>query len=154
MWASCCSNCAATAIISRPSSERAVTAHRILVADDEPHIGRIVKTKLEQGPFAVTLVHDGGSALRALETDPDVALVILDIMMPVMSGLDVLKTLRADPRFRTLPCLVLTAAGQQEQHEQAMALGASEFMTKPFSPKRLLARVSELAGVQTPDTAS
>jgi CheY-like chemotaxis protein len=123
-------------------------AYRVLVADDEPHIGRIVKTKLEQGPFAVTLVHDGGEALRALEREPDVSVVILDIMMPVASGLDVLRTLRADPRWARIPCIVLTAAGQQEQHEQAMALGASEFMTKPFSPKRLFALVSELAGAE------
>jgi DNA-binding response OmpR family regulator len=124
-----------------------MAAYQILVADDEPHIGRIVKTKLEQGPFAVTLVHDGSAALAALEAQPDTAVVILDIMMPEVSGLDVLQRMRADARWRTLPCLILTAAGQQEQHEQAMALGASEFMTKPFSPKRLFARVSELAGV-------
>jgi CheY-like chemotaxis protein len=124
-----------------------MAAYRVLVADDEPHIGRIVKTKLEQGPFAVTLVYDGGAALAALEQEPDVAVIILDIMMPIASGLEVLRTLRADPRFQSTPCIVLTAAGQQEQHEQAMALGASEFMTKPFSPKRLFARVSELAGV-------
>lgn len=128
-----------------------MAAHRVLVADDEPHIGRIVKTKLEQGPFTVTLVHDGGAALSALELEPDVAVIILDIMMPVASGLEVLRTLRADARWKSTPCIVLTAAGQQEQHEQAVALGASEFMTKPFSPKRLFARVSELAGVTTPD---
>lgn len=127
-----------------------MAAFRILVADDEPHIGRIVKTKLEQGPFTVTLVQDGAAALRALESEPDVAVVILDIMMPEMSGLEVLRRLRADPRWSTLPCLILTAAGQREQHDQAVALGASEFMTKPFSPKRLLARVSELAGVPVP----
>ena len=120
--------------------------HRVLVADDEPHIGRIVKTKLEQGPFSVTLVYDGGAALAELEADPTIAVVVLDLMMPVKSGLDVLRTLRADSRWRTLPCLILTAAGQEEQHTQAMALGASEFMTKPFSPRRLFARVTELAG--------
>jgi CheY-like chemotaxis protein len=130
------------------------TAYRVLVADDEPHIGRIVKTKLEQGPFAVTLVHDGGAAMSALETDPQVSVIILDIMMPVMSGLEVLRKLRADPRWRTTPCLILTAAGQDEQHQQAMALGASEFMTKPFSPKRLLARVSVLAGIAQADQTS
>ena len=129
-----------------------MAAYRVLVADDEPHIGRIVKTKLEQGPFAVTLVYDGGAAIAALEQEPDVAVIILDIMMPVASGLEVLRKLRADPRWRSIPCIVLTAAGQQEQHEQALALGASEFMTKPFSPKRLFARVSELAGVNASET--
>lgn len=125
-----------------------MAAYRVLVADDEPHIGRIVKTKLEQGPFTVTLVYDGGEALAALATEPAVSVVILDLMMPVKSGLDVLRELRADTRWKTLPCLILTAAGQEEQHAQAMALGASEFMTKPFSPKRLFARVSQLAGVE------
>jgi CheY-like chemotaxis protein len=124
-----------------------MTMLRVLVADDEPHIGRIVKTKLEQGPFAVTLVQDGGSAIEALRAEPDVAVVILDLMMPVMSGLDVLRRIRAEPQWKALPCLILTAAGQDDQHAEAMALGASEFMTKPFSPKRLFARVSELAGL-------
>jgi len=124
---------------------------RVLVADDEPHIGRIVKTKLEQGPFLVTLVHDGGAVISALEAEPDVAVVILDLMMPVMSGLDVLAHMRADPRWESLPCLILTAAGQEEQHIRAMELGASEFMTKPFSPKRLFARVAALAGIDQPE---
>ncbi len=121
--------------------------HHILVADDEPHIGRIVKTKLEQGPFAVTLVADGGAALEALRARPDTAVVVLDIMMPVMSGLDVLQRVRATPALEHLPCLVLTAAGQEEQHARAVALGATDFMTKPFSPRRLYARVAELAGL-------
>jgi CheY-like chemotaxis protein len=128
-----------------------MTAYRVLVADDEPHIGRIVKTKLEQGPFAVTLVYDGGAVLTALEQESDVAVIILDIMMPVASGLEVLRKIRANPRWQSIPCIVLTAAGQQEQQEQALALGASEFMTKPFSPKRLFARVAELAGVRSPE---
>jgi two-component system, OmpR family, alkaline phosphatase synthesis response regulator PhoP len=121
--------------------------YHILVADDEPHIGRIVKTKLEQGPFAVTLVADGGAALAALAARPDTAVIVLDIMMPVLSGLDVLQHLRADPAHRDLPCLILTAAGQEEHHARAVALGATEFMTKPFSPRRLFARVAELAGI-------
>jgi CheY-like chemotaxis protein len=124
-----------------------VTTHHVLVADDEPHIGRIVKTKLEQGPFAVTLVHDGAAALDAMQQHPGFAVVILDLMMPVVNGLDVLRALREKPEWKHIPCLILTAAGQQEQHEAAMALGASEFMTKPFSPKRLLTRVLELANV-------
>ena len=87
---------------------------RVLVADDEPHIGRIVKTKLEQGPFAVTLVHDGEQAAAALDSGVEFAVVILDLMMPGMSGLDVLRKVRADPRLKSLPCLILTAAGQEE----------------------------------------
>lgn len=117
---------------------------RILVADDEPHIGRIIKTKLEQGPFAVELVYDGAEALDALERDPEAGLLILDLMMPRVTGLEVLERVRADARFARLPCLILTAAGQDHQEQDARRRGADEFMTKPFSPKRLLARVTEL----------
>jgi two-component system alkaline phosphatase synthesis response regulator PhoP len=122
-----------------------VTWH-ILVADDEPHIGRIIQTKLEQGPFRVTLVYDGAEALQALKQYPDVALVLLDLMMPRRSGLEVLAEMRADARWASLPCVILTAAGDDERYDEAVRLGASDFITKPFSPKRLYARVLELTG--------
>jgi DNA-binding response OmpR family regulator len=121
----------------------------VLVADDEPHIGRIIKMKLEQGPFAVTLAYDGREALEVMERDPAIALVLLDVMMPYMTGLDVLAKLRADDRWRNVPAIVLTAAGQEQHHKQAMELGANEFLTKPFSPKKLYARAAELTGVPT-----
>ena len=119
----------------------------VLVADDEPHIGRIIKMKLEQGPFRVTLAYDGREALEVLERESDIELVMLDLMMPELSGLDVLQRLRADARWKDLPCIILTAAGQETQYRRAMELGASEFLTKPFSPKKLYARTAELAGV-------
>jgi two-component system alkaline phosphatase synthesis response regulator PhoP len=68
-------------------------------------------------------------------------------MMPHLSGLDVLAAVRANPRHATLPCIILTAAGQEQQHTRAMELGATDFMTKPFSPKRLYARAAELVGL-------
>ena len=123
--------------------------HHVLVADDEPHIGRIIQTKLEQGPFRVTLVYDGAEALRALEQYPDVALVLLDLMMPEKDGIEVLAAMRADARWRALPCVILTAAGQDERFDEAMRLGANDYLTKPFSPKRLFARVAELTGADT-----
>ncbi len=121
----------------------------VLVADDEPYIGRIIQTKLEQGPFRVTLVYDGAEALRALEQYPDVALVLLDLMMPEKTGIEVLQAMRADTRWEKLPCMILTAAGEDDRYDQAMQLGASDFLTKPFSPKRLFARVVELTGATT-----
>lgn len=123
-----------------------MTCH-VLVADDEPHIGRIVKTKLEQGPFRVTLVFDGTEAIAALEGHADIKLVLLDLMMPHLSGLEVLARIRSDPRWSSIPCVILTAAGQDERHDDAMRLGASDFITKPFSPKRLYARAVELTGM-------
>lgn len=119
----------------------------VLVADDEPHIGRIIKMKLEQGPFRVTLAYDGREALEVLERNADVGLVVLDVMMPHLSGLDVLEAIRGDERWRNLPCIILTAAGQDQQHERAQELGVDEFLTKPFSPKRLYARAAELTGM-------
>ena len=119
----------------------------VLVADDEPHIGRIIKMKLEQGPFRVTLAYNGQEALDVLEREPDVGIVLLDLMMPELSGLDVLSRVRADERWKALPIIILTAAGQEQQYRQAMALGATDFMTKPFSPKKLYSRAAQLAGV-------
>ena len=119
----------------------------MLVADDEPHIGRIIKMKLEQGPFHVTLAYDGREAIEALERERDIALVLLDLMMPHLSGLDVLAAMRNDERWRDLPCIILTAAGQEQQHTSAMQLGANDFLTKPFSPKKLYARAAQLVGL-------
>lgn len=123
-------------------------AIHVLVADDEPHIGRIIKTKLEQGPFRVTLVYDGAEALEALEANPDVKLLLLDLMMPRLDGLQVLDRVRADDRWASLPCLILTAAGQDHREDDARRRGADDFMTKPFSPKRLYARIAALTGVE------
>jgi two-component system, OmpR family, alkaline phosphatase synthesis response regulator PhoP len=78
-------------------------ACHVLVADDEPHIGRIVKTKLEQGPFRVTLVFDGTEALDALAAHDDIKLVLLDLMMPHLGGLEVLERMRADARWSFSP---------------------------------------------------
>ena len=148
MSASCSSSCAATASTLQPSSDSAIPApHHVLVADDEPHIGRIIKMKLEQGPFRVTLVYDGQEAMDVLQREDDVALVLLDLMMPRLTGLDVLAKMRADDRLKDVPCIILTAAGQEAQQRRALSLGASDFLTKPFSPKKLFARAAELAGV-------
>ena len=120
---------------------------RILIADDEPHIGRIIQMKLEQGPFEVVLAEDGEAALEAIDRDPDIALVVLDLMMPKLSGLDVLARLRASDATRALPTVILTAAGEEDQQRNAMRLGATEFLTKPFSPKKLYTMVAQLLGV-------
>jgi len=126
----------------------------VLVADDEPHIGRIIKMKLEQGPFRVTLAYDGREAVEVLARETDIGLVLLDLMMPHMTGLDVLQTMRGDSRWKQLPCIILTVAGQEQQHQRAVELGASEFLTKPFSPKKLYQRAAELAGLAPQDAGA
>jgi two-component system alkaline phosphatase synthesis response regulator PhoP len=116
----------------------------VLVADDEPHIGRIVQLKLERGPYSVTLVPDGRAALERIESDTEIDVVLLDIMMPYMSGLDVLEQVRKMPGRRELPVIILTAKGQDADRERALELGATDFWTKPFSPSKLLARIDDL----------
>jgi DNA-binding response OmpR family regulator len=119
---------------------------RVLVADDEPHIGRIIQMKLEQGPYEVTLVADGRAALDELQGPEPIDVVLLDIMMPYASGLEVLAEARRLPHRRETPIIILTAKGQDADRRQALELGATDFFTKPFSPKKLLARVDEIFG--------
>lgn len=116
----------------------------VLVADDEPYIGRIIRMKLEEGPYRVEIVHDGREALARLRTDERFDLVLLDIMMPHASGLEVLEELRQLPHRRDTPVIMLTAKGQQTDREHAAAHDATDFLTKPFSPTKLLERINQL----------
>ena len=115
----------------------------VLVADDEPHIGRIIQLKLERGEYRVSLVADGREALERIQSDEQIDFILLDIMMPYISGLDVLAEIRQIPARRDTPVIVLTAKGQESDRRRALALGATDFFTKPFSPKKLLARIDE-----------
>jgi DNA-binding response OmpR family regulator len=132
-------------------TDTATRLSHVLVADDEPHIGRIIKMKLEQGPFKVSLAYDGEEALAFIDSDEQVDLALLDLMMPKLSGLDVLRKIREQERFKSLPCIILTAGGDARHERDALALGATHFLTKPFSPKKLYALVARLTG--TPDEA-
>lgn len=126
------------------SSEYTDSPRTVLVVDDEPYIGRIIQLKLESGPYRVELVEDGRSALDRLQSEDPVHLILLDIMMPHISGLDVLAELRQIPHRRSTPVIMLTAKGHETDREQAAVLGATDFLTKPFSPKKLLARIDEI----------
>jgi DNA-binding response OmpR family regulator len=117
---------------------------RILVADDEPHIRRILTTLLEAASFDVDPVADGPTALDHLESDTEYDLVLLDIMMPGATGLEVLERLRDLSHRASVPVVILTAKGQDADRDEAFALGANDFVTKPFSPKKLLARIDEI----------
>ena len=118
--------------------------HHVLVVDDEPHICRIIQFKLEQGPYRVTVCHDGLSALELLERGEAIDLVLLDIMLPQLGGLEVLSELRRLAHRQETPVIMLTAKGDDSDREQALALGVVDFLTKPFSPKKLRARVDDV----------
>ncbi|HEX2722605.1 MAG TPA: response regulator [Gemmatimonadaceae bacterium] len=132
-----------------PGEER-----HILVADDEAHIGRIIKIKMEQGPFRVSLAFDGQEAVDILEQEDTIDLVVLDLMMPRLSGLDVLDRIRAAERWKDIPCIILTAAGQEEYERDARESGATGFLTKPFSPKRLYSLIASLTGIASDEGAA
>ena len=119
---------------------------RILVADDEPHIRRILATLLQSAEYDVDAVSDGPAALSHLEGDAEYDMVLLDIMMPGATGLEVLGRLRGLDHRRHVPVVILTAKGQDADRDEAFELGADDFVTKPFSPKKLLARIDQLLG--------
>lgn len=118
---------------------------RILVVDDEPHIRRVLSAVLEGRGYQVTMASDGTEGLHELGV-LGADLVILDLMMPGASGLEILSKIRSDPRRPDLPVIILTAKGQDTDRDAALAGGANDFLTKPFSPKKLLARIEEILG--------
>ncbi len=117
---------------------------RVLVADDEPHIRRVLSTLLESSSFQVDEAANGSEALDRVLSGTRYDFVLLDLMMPFASGLEVLEKIRSDPRRARTPVIILTAKGQDTDRDDAFARGADDFLTKPFSPKKLLARIHEI----------
>ncbi len=128
----------------QPAVQRSTSPRRILIADDEPHIRRILQTLLEMAGFEVDLRHDGTDAIEAVQGDDHYDLILLDIMMPGATGLEVLGEIRAMEARKSTPVVILTAKGQDADRQAAFSLGADDFLTKPFSPKKLLARIHEI----------
>ena len=117
----------------------------ILIADDDADIRDLVAFKLEQAGFDVTAVDNGLSALAAAAAEPP-DLVVLDVMMPGMSGIDVCRALRADPLTNGLPIILLTARAQEGDVEVGFGAGADDYVVKPFSPRELVSRVEAVLG--------
>jgi len=116
---------------------------KVLVVEDELAIAKLIKYVLENSNFEVTLVHEGKDALEKVKTfSPDI--MVLDLMLPVMSGFEILEYLGDKKLLDNLPVIVLTCRGQEEDKVKAMRLGASEFMTKPFSPSGLVAVLNSI----------
>lgn len=116
-----------------------MTAH-ILVVDDEPDISALVAYHLARESYRVRTAADGLEALRAVESQmPD--LVVLDLMLPGMSGLDVLRELRRRPEAQEVPVILLTARREEADRIAGLKLGADDYIAKPFSPQELVLRV-------------
>jgi two-component system, OmpR family, response regulator MtrA len=116
---------------------------RVVVADDDEDVRDLVRFKLEQVGMDVVGVGDGAAALEACrEHGPD--LVLLDLMMPGMSGLDVCRSLRASDTLAAVPVIMLTARAQESDIAQGFEAGADDYVVKPFSPRELSSRVQAL----------
>ena len=119
---------------------------KVLIADDEPNIVVSLEYLMQREGHAVTIARDGVAALAAIRRDrPD--LVLLDVMMPGMSGFDVCQAVRADASLAGVKILMLTAKGRDTDLAKGTALGADAYVTKPFSTHELAARVRELLGL-------
>jgi DNA-binding response OmpR family regulator len=116
---------------------------RVLIADDDPDIRDLVAFKLTQSDHQVTAVEDGMAALRAAREQP-FDLVLLDIRMPGMSGLDVCRAVRAASETASLPVILITARSQEGDVELGFAAGADDYIVKPFSPRELSSRVAAI----------
>lgn len=116
---------------------------RVLVVDDEPVLVETIAYNLEQAGYAVTTAADGASALETARREkPD--LVILDIMLPEMDGLEVCRLLRREKSTATTPIMMLTAKGEEIDKVVGLEVGADDYVTKPFGRRELLARVRAL----------
>lgn len=113
---------------------------KILLVDDEKDIVEFLEYNLNQEGFEVVSAYDGIEALQKLSEKPD--LIILDIMMPKMDGYEVCKRIRENQSYTDIPVIFLTAKGAEADEIKGLELGASDFIKKPISPKKLIARVN------------
>ena len=116
----------------------------VLIADDESSVVELVRVTLEDERVRVVAASDGVTAL-ALASEVSPHLVLLDVNMPGWDGFEVCRRLRADARFRTTPIVMLTAATRPDDVRRGLDAGATEYLTKPFSPVRLLTLIDTLA---------
>ena len=124
---------------------RMVAVATVLVVDDDPVIQRLLRVNFEMEGYTVLVASDGLEGLaRARSERPDI--VVLDIMMPKMSGLDVARTLKSDPDTADIPVMLLSAKAQEADLRAGDESGADGYLTKPFDPLLLLQRVEELIG--------
>src|SRR5262249_53088781 len=126
--------------IGTRGTESAVANQRILIADDEPDIRLVLRTRLELEGFSVIEARDGAEAVRVAQTEtPD--LIVLDVMMPEMDGVEVCNRLRASFNTRNIPVIMLTARAGRDDKLSGLTQGANDYITKPFDLNELTQRV-------------
>jgi CheY-like chemotaxis protein len=127
----------------RKKGRRLFMAKNVMVVDDEPNIVLSLKFLITQEGYEVRTAASGEEALQALADQvPD--LVLLDVMMPKPDGYEVCQKIRATPEWKDIPVVMLTAKGRDVEKEKGFAMGADDYITKPFSTKELVAKVNEI----------
>jgi DNA-binding response OmpR family regulator len=117
---------------------------RILMVEDEEDVAFIIRFMLDRHGFAVEHLADGRAALARIQSDPPPDLVLMDLMLPFHDGLELVERLRALPQWQAVPVLMLTAKAREADIVRALELGADDYVTKPFQPEELLARIRRL----------
>ena len=116
-------------------------SHSILIADDEPNIVLSLEFLLEDAGYRVRIARDGQEAIDAVAVEPP-DLILLDVMLPRLSGFDVCQRIRANPAWRGIRVVMLSAKGREVEVHKGLAVGADAYVTKPFAIQELLAEVA------------
>jgi DNA-binding response OmpR family regulator len=114
---------------------------RLLIVEDDPHMAYLLGYLAEKERFVVETVNDGRKAVERIESGPPADLVLLDVMLPYTDGFELLAKLRADGKWQQVPVIILTSRTREHDAVRAMGMGADDYLTKPFSPAELVARI-------------
>ncbi len=125
---------------------------RMLVADDDPAILRLIATILEKENFTVVTARDGREAYRILQSDPDFTAAILDVVMPHISGPELVRFMKSEERLKRIPVMMMTAEQDPKLSSDSFAAGAIVFLPKPFTTAQLQIMLQMLIGKKTADS--
>lgn len=114
---------------------------RILIVEDDVHMAYLLGYLAERERFTVETIADGRKAVERIDAGPAVDMVLLDVMLPYTDGFELLARMRANPVWKDVPVIILTSKTREHDAVRAMSLGADDYLTKPFSPPELVARI-------------
>ncbi len=114
---------------------------RLLIVEDDEHMSYLLGYLAEKERFVVERIADGRRAAERIDAGPAVDLVLLDVMLPYTDGFELLERLRANPAWQGVPVIILTSRTREHDAVRALSLGADDYLTKPFSPAELIARI-------------
>ncbi|MGQ0383245.1 MAG: response regulator transcription factor [Gammaproteobacteria bacterium] len=114
---------------------------RLLIVEDDPHMAYLLGYLAEKERFTVETIADGRQALARIEAGPPADLVLLDVMLPYTDGFELLDKLRANAKWKQVPVIILTSRTREHDAVRALSMGADDYLTKPFSPPELVARI-------------